>query len=105
MTSLIIFLAVVNLVAGEWSARGRRLAMSSHPLVVRLRRFALGAVAALFGAGYQFADDDWGSWGLAIALAVSVARFPFPSRSASPAEARRLAAPPRGGLTPRHTAN
>ena len=76
MAVLSIILAVLNVVAGEWSATGRRLVMNQHPVVLRMRWFALGAVAALFLIEHDFARDDWISWVIAAVLAFSVARFP-----------------------------
>lgn len=76
MAVLIIILAVLNLIAGEWSVTGRRLLMSTHPVIMRMRWSTLGAVAVLFIVGHDFTGNDCLSWTLAILLALSVARFP-----------------------------
>ncbi|MCL4179039.1 MAG: hypothetical protein KJ072_15005 [Verrucomicrobia bacterium] len=83
MAALILILAVLNLVAGEWSVTGRRLPMSQHPVFVRLRWFALGAVAASLIVGHDFARDDWYSWALAALLALGAARIPAPRKKTS----------------------
>ncbi len=94
MAGLIIILAVLNLVAGEWTVTGRRLSMSTHPVVLRVRWFSLGAVAVLFLVGHDFTGDDWLSWVLAIVLAFAVTRFPVSSTRVG--EACRSSAVPNG---------
>jgi hypothetical protein len=92
MAALILILTVLNLVAGEWSVTGRRLPMSQHPVFVRLRWFALGAVAASLIVGHDFARDDWYSWALAALLALGAARIIDPRKKTSEAGQQHRAA-------------
>ncbi len=77
MTSLILTLVVLNLVAGDYSWRGKRLEWNSHPFFLRLRWLALGWAAALLVTGHDIAADDWLSWITATLLAVGLARVPI----------------------------
>ncbi len=80
MTGLILFLVLVNVVAGDLSVTGRRLQMSSHPVFVRLRWFGFGAVCVLLATGHEFSGDSWLAWVVVVILLVGVARFPSAER-------------------------
>ena len=76
MIALILIMVVLNILVGDFSWSGRRLIMSTHPLVVRLRYFAFGLVTALFVTGYDWKASGALGWIAVVLLAVSVARFP-----------------------------
>ena len=76
MTSLILALVVLNLVAGDYTWRGQRLELNPHPFFQRLRWLALGWAAALLVTGHDIAADDWLSWITVSLLAVGLARVP-----------------------------
>jgi hypothetical protein len=81
MAALILILSVLNLIAGEFSVTRRRLTMSAHPVMVRIRWLALGGVAALLITGHAFSSNDWVTWALVLLLAIGVARTPVHSET------------------------
>lgn len=76
MIYLVLFLVVLNIMAADYTWSGRRLAMSLHPAILRLRYFTGGMVAMLFVTGHEWSDGNVLDWGLVLLFAASTARFP-----------------------------
>ena len=74
--SIALFLVLANLLCGEFSVTGRRLALSQHPFILRLRWLGIGMVLALFISGYRWEETSWAGWvAVGILLISSVRHF------------------------------
>jgi hypothetical protein len=80
MIAIALILIALNVFVGELSWTGRRLHMSTHPVMVRLRFFAFGLVVALFLTDYDWRPSGALGWLAVGLLAVSVARFHRPEK-------------------------
>lgn len=74
MLILLAFVVAANTAGAEFSASGRRLLLSRHPLLVRLRYVGGGMVAALGLAGYSWERSGWVAWVGVAALVIGSAR-------------------------------
>lgn len=76
MIYLALFLVLANLLCGEFSVTGRRLELSRHPFMLRLRWLGIGLVLALVFSGYRWEMTGWVGWAaVAILLISSVRHF------------------------------
>ena len=81
MLVLLVFFVVANTAGAEFSASGRRLLLSEHPFMVRLRFVGGGIVAGLGLAGYSWEHGGWVAWLGIAALVIGSARHFAPARA------------------------
>jgi hypothetical protein len=79
MIYLALFFVMANLLFGEFSMTGRRLELSQHPLVLRLRWLSIGMVLALVLSGYKWEKTGWVGWATVAILLFSSARHFAPT--------------------------
>lgn len=83
MTLLLLF-ALFNLCLPVVSVSGRRLVLPSHPMLLSLRVFTLGAVLGLLLANYSLNIHDWRTWGIICLVLVSSVRSYAKCKPADP---------------------
>ncbi len=89
MIYLALFFVTANLLFGEFSITGRRLGLSQHPLILRLRWLGIGMALALVFSGYGWEKTGWVGWTTVGILLFSSARHFAPSsarKTASPSD-------------------
>jgi len=74
MIYLALFFIAANLLFGDFSVAGRRLELSRHPIMLRLRWLGIGMALALVFSGYRWEQTGWLGWAAVAILFLSSAR-------------------------------
>jgi hypothetical protein len=78
MLTVLIFFAIANTAGAKFSVSGRRILLSMHPLMIRLRYAGFGIVAGLGLVGDSWSHAGWVVWLGVAALAIGSARHSAP---------------------------